>query len=49
MVTIVHEVDRTTVAEAAKKNQVSDATIDVWWKHFGQMEASDRKRLKSGA
>ncbi len=43
MVTIL----RTTVAEAAKKHRVSDATIYAWRKHFGQMEAADVKRLKA--
>jgi putative transposase len=47
MVTILREADRTTVAEAAKKHQVSDATIYAWRKHFGQMEAADVKRLKA--
>lgn len=45
MVTILREADRTTVAEAAKKHKVSDATIYAWRKHFGQMEAADVKRL----
>ncbi len=47
MVTILREADRTTVAEAAKKYKVSDATIYAWRKHFGQMEAADVKRLKA--
>ncbi|CAM3484811.1 Putative transposase [Paracidovorax anthurii] len=47
MVTILREADRTTVAEAAKKHTVSDATIYAWRKHFGQMEAADVKRLKA--
>ncbi|WP_418117919.1 IS3 family transposase [Variovorax sp. 350MFTsu5.1] len=47
MVTILREADRTTVAEAAKKHKVSDATIYAWRKHFGQMEAADVKRLKA--
>ncbi|ODU12307.1 MAG: transposase [Variovorax sp. 67-131] len=47
MVTILREADRTTVAEAAKKHRVSDATIYAWRKHFGQMEAADVKRLKA--
>ena len=47
MVTIQREADRTTVAEAAKKHKVSDATIYAWRKHFGQMEAADVKRLKA--
>ncbi|CAB5724134.1 Transposase [Delftia tsuruhatensis] len=47
MVTILREADRTTVAEAAKKHKVSEATIYAWRKHFGQMEAADVKRLKA--
>lgn len=35
------------VAETAKKHKVSDATIYAWRKHFGQMEATDVKRIKS--
>jgi len=46
MVTVLREADKTSVAEAAKKHKVSDATIDAWRKHFGQMEAADVKRLK---
>jgi len=47
MVTILREADRTTVAEAAKKHKVSEATIYAWRKHFGQMEAADVERLKA--
>lgn len=36
-----------TVAEAAKKHKVSDATIYAWRKYIGQMEAVDVKRLKA--
>ncbi|MBO9680460.1 MAG: transposase [Acidovorax sp.] len=47
MITILREADRSTVAEAAKKHKVSDATIYAWRKHFGQMEAANVKRLKA--
>lgn len=47
MVAVLREADRTTVAEAAKKHQVSEPTIYAWRKHFGQMEAADVKRLKT--
>lgn len=47
MVAVLREADRTSVAEAAKKHQVSDATIYAWRKHFGQMESNDVKRLKA--
>ncbi len=44
MVAILREADRTTVAEAVKKSEVGDATINAWRKHFDQMEATDVKR-----
>lgn len=47
MVSILHGADRTTVAEAAKKHQVSDPTIYASGKHFGQLEVADVKRLKA--
>jgi putative transposase len=47
MVTVLREADRTSVAEAAKKHKVSEPTIYAWRKHFGQMQASDVKRLKA--
>ena len=47
MIAILREADRTTVAEAAKKNKVSEPTIYAWRKHFGQMDAVDVKRLRT--
>jgi putative transposase len=47
MIAILREADRTTVAEAAKKNKVSEPTIYAWRKHFGQMDAVDVKRLRA--
>ena len=47
MVQVLREADQTSVAEAAKKHKVSDATIYAWLKHFGQMEAADVRRLKA--
>jgi putative transposase len=47
MVAILREADRTTVADAAKKNKVSEQSIYAWRKHFGQLEPSDVKRLKA--
>ena len=47
MVEVLREADRTSVAEAAKKHKVSDATIYAWRKHFGQLEVADVKRLKA--
>jgi putative transposase len=47
MVAILREADRTSVAEAAKKSKVSEQSIYAWWKHFGQLEPADVKRLKA--
>lgn len=47
MVTALRDADRATVAEAAKKHKVSEATIYAWRKHFGQMDAADVRRLKA--
>jgi putative transposase len=46
MVAILREADRTSVAEAAKKNKISEQTIYAWRKHFGAMEPTDVKRLR---
>src|SRR6516162_6387962 len=47
MVAILREADRTSVAEAAKKNKVSEQTIYSWRKHFGELAPSDIKHLKA--
>ena len=36
MVAILREADRTSVAEAARKNKLSEQTIYVWRRHFGE-------------
>jgi len=46
MVAILREADKSSVAEAAKRNKVSEQTIYAWRKHFGAMEPADVKRLK---
>jgi len=46
MVAILREADRTTVAEAARKNKVSEQTIYSWRKHFGELAPFDVKRLR---
>ena len=46
MVAILREADRTSVAEAAKRNKVSEQTIYTWRKHFNGLQPSDLKRLK---
>lgn len=47
MVAILREADRTSVAEAAKKNKVSEQTVYSWRKHFGELAPSDLKHLKA--
>ena len=46
MVAILREADRTSVAETAKKHEVSEQTIYGWRKHFGGLQPADVKRLK---
>jgi transposase len=47
MVAILREAERTSVAEAAKKNKVSEQTVYTWRKHFNGLEPRDVKRLKA--
>jgi putative transposase len=44
MVAILQEVERSTVADVAKKYAVSEASIYNWRKHFNGMEPSDVRR-----
>lgn len=46
MVAILREADRSPVAEVAKQHQVSEQTIYVWRKHFGQLAPAGVKRLR---
>jgi len=46
MVKILREVDKTPIAEVAKKHGVSEQTIYAWKKRFGGMNTDDAKRLK---
>ena len=46
MVKILREADKLPVVEVAKRHGVSDATIYVWRKRFGGLEAVDVKRLR---
>ena len=47
MVSILREADRTSVAEAARKNKVSEQTIYSWRKHFGELAPVDVRRLRA--
>ena len=46
MVKILREADRGSVAEVAKRHEISEQTIYLWRKRFGQLEAVDVKRLR---
>ena len=47
IVAILREAERTSLAEAAKKNKVSEQTIYTWRKHFAGLAPNDVKRLKA--
>lgn len=47
IVRILRETDRSTIAEVAKRNGVSEASIYAWQKRFGEMGSGDVKRLKT--
>ena len=47
IVRILRETDQDSVAVVAKRHGVSDASIYIWRKKFGQLEANDVKRLKT--
>jgi len=47
MVAILREAEKTSVAAAAKKNQVSEQTIYAWRHHFAGLEPNDVKKLKA--
>lgn len=46
IVRILRETDRDTIADVAKRNGVSEASIYAWQKRFGDMQADDVKRYK---
>jgi putative transposase len=47
MVKILREADDSPVAAVAKKHGVSDQTIYLWRRRFGQLETMDVPRLKA--
>ena len=47
MVKILREADKHPVAEVAKKHGVSEQTLYVWRKRYGQLEAVDVKQLRA--
>jgi len=46
MVKILREADTAPVVEVAKKHGISDQTIYLWRKKFGQLEPADVKPLR---
>lgn len=46
MVALLREADRTSVAEVARKNKVTEQTIYSWRQKFGAMDPADIKRLR---
>jgi putative transposase len=46
MVAMLRQADRTSVAEVARKNKVTEQTIYSWRQKFGAMEPADVKRLR---
>ncbi len=47
IVRTLRETDKDTVAEVAKRQGVSEATIYAWRKKFGSMETDEVKRLNA--
>lgn len=47
MVRILREADQAPVAQVAKKHGVSEQTIYVWRKRYGQLDAADVKALRA--
>ena len=46
-VAILREADRSSAADASKRNKVSEQTIYAWRKHFAGLAPNDVKRLKA--
>ena len=46
MVAMLREADRTSVAEVARKNKVTEQTIYSWRQKFGAMDPAAIKRLR---
>jgi putative transposase len=46
MVKILREADTAPVMDVAKKHGISDQTIYLWRKKFGQLEPADVRKLR---
>jgi putative transposase len=47
MVKILREADRSPIADVAKRHAVSEQTIYVWRRRFGNMAVAETKKLKA--
>ncbi len=47
MVKMLREIERSSLAEVAKKHGVSEQTLYIWRKRFGAMSVDEAKRLKA--
>jgi len=47
MVKMLREADKHPVAEVAKKHGISEQTLYVWRKRYGQLDAADVKQLRA--
>ena len=47
MIKMLREADRSSVAAVAKRYGVSEQTLYVWRRRFGNMDVADAKRLKN--
>lgn len=47
MVKILREADRSPVAEVARKHGVSEQTLYLWRKRYGQLEAANVEQLRT--
>lgn len=47
MVRILREADRSPVAEVAKKHGISEQTVYLWRKRYGQLETADVRQLRT--
>ncbi len=47
MVKILREADRAPIAEVAKKHGVSEQTLYLWRKRYGQLDTADVKQLRT--
>jgi putative transposase len=47
MVKILREADKGPIAEVAKRHGLSEQTIYVWRRRFGQMDVADTRKLRA--